>query len=104
MIRANGLSFSYTSKPLIEDVSFSVEREEILGFLSPSGAGKSTLQRILLGMLPGYQGSAKVNGVECREIGPAFYEMVGVDFEFSTLYEKLSARENLRFFCSLYRR
>ena len=104
MIRVNDISFSYTSKPLIKDVSFSVERGEILGFLGPSGAGKSTLQRILLGMLPGYQGSAKVNGVECREIGPAFYEMVGVDFEFSTLYEKLSARENLRFFCSLYRR
>ena len=43
MIRVNDLSFSYTSKPLIKDVSFSVERGEILGFLGPSGAGKSTL-------------------------------------------------------------
>ena len=61
MIRVNDLSFSYTSKPLIKDVSFSVERGEILGFLGPSGAGKSTLQRILLGMLPGYQGLSLIH-------------------------------------------
>jgi fluoroquinolone transport system ATP-binding protein len=64
--------------------------------------GKSTLQKILLGMLPGYAGMAQVNGVECRRHKNDFYEHIGVDFEFSTMYEKLTARENLRFFSSLY--
>ena len=45
-----------------------------------------------------------VNGIECKRPGADFYESVGVDFEFSTLYEKLSAKENLQFFSSLYRR
>lgn len=104
MIQVRHLSFSYTKAPFIQDMNFSVAEGEIFGFLGPSGAGKSPLQKILLGMLPSYQGSAKVNGTECKRRGADFYESIGVDFEFSTLYEKLTARENLRFFSSLYRR
>lgn len=102
MIKVNNLSFSYTNKPFIQDMNFSVSRGEIFGFLGPSGAGKSTLQKILLGMLSGYRGSVMVNGEECKRRSNRFYEAVGVDFEFSTMYEKLSARENLQFFASLY--
>ncbi len=102
MIQVNNLSFSYTKQPFISDMSFSVSSGEIFGFLGPSGAGKSTLQKILLGMLPTYQGSAIVDGVECKAVTSRFYENIGVDFEFSTMYEKLTARENLRFFSSLY--
>ena len=104
MIQVSHLSFSYTQKPFIQEMNFSVAEGEIFGFLGPSGAGKSTLQKILLGMLPNYQGSARVNGTECNHRRADFYETIGVDFEFSTLYEKLSARENLQFFSSLYRR
>ena len=102
MIQVSNLSFSYTRKPFISDMNFSVSAGEIFGFLGPSGAGKSTLQKILIGILRTYQGSCLVNGVECRRRTNRFYEEIGVDFEFSTLYEKLTARENLRFFSSLY--
>ncbi|WP_026493503.1 ABC transporter ATP-binding protein [Butyrivibrio sp. XPD2002] len=102
MIQVKNLTFSYTKKPFIKDMNFSVNEGEIFGFLGPSGAGKSTLQKILLGMLPGYRGSAIVGGMECREHGSEFYQSIGVDFEYSTMYEKLSARENLEFFSSLY--
>lgn len=102
MIQVNHLSFSYTKQPFISDLSFFVSPGEIFGFLGPSGAGKSTLQKILIGTLTAYEGSAIVNGVECRERTKGFYEEIGVDFEFSTMYEKLTAKENLRFFASLY--
>ncbi len=102
MIQVNHLSFSYTKQPFISDMSFSVSSGEIFGFLGPSGAGKSTLQKILLGMLPTYQGSAIVDGAQCNAATNRFYENIGVDFEFSTMYEKLTAKENLRFFSSLY--
>ena len=102
MIQVSNLSFSYTKQPFISDMSFSVSPGEIFGFLGPSGAGKSTLQKILIGMLRTYQGSAMVNGVECKKRTKRFYENIGVDFEFSTMYEKLTARENLQFFSSLY--
>lgn len=102
MIEVKDLTFSYTQKPFIVDMNFEVMEGEIFGFLGPSGAGKSTLQKILLGMLPNYKGVAKVGGVECKRCGSDFYRTIGVDFEFSTMYEKLSARENLEFFSSLY--
>lgn len=104
MIQVSHLSFSYTKKPFIQNMSFSVSEGEIFGFLGPSGAGKSTLQKILLGMLPWYEGSVSVNGTQCKKRGSDFYESIGVDFEYSTMYEKLSARENLLFFSSLYRK
>ena len=103
MIQVSNLSFRYTKKPFIQDMSFSVSEGEIFGFLGPSGAGKSTLQKILLGMLPNYEGSVLVNGTQCKKCGADFYETIGVDFEYSTMYEKLSAKENLLFFSSLYR-
>lgn len=102
MIRVENLYFSYTKKPFIENMNFTVTKGEIFGFLGPSGAGKSTLQKILIGMLPTYQGSVTVNGTECKCHTNRFYEEIGVDFEFSTMYDKLTARENLRFFASLY--
>ena len=102
MIQVKDLTFSYTKKPFIQGMNFEVKKGEIFGFLGPSGAGKSTLQKILLGMLPGYEGTAAVGGVECKKCGSDFYRNIGVDFEYSTMYEKLSARENLEFFSSLY--
>lgn len=102
MITVENLSFSYTKNPFISGMSFSVSEGEIFGFLGPSGAGKSTLQKILIGMLRTYHGSAMVNGIECKKRTSHFYENIGVDFEFSTMYEKLTAKENLQFFSSLY--
>lgn len=102
MIQVRNLSFSYTKQPFISDMNFSVSSGEIFGFLGPSGAGKSTLQKILIGMLRTYQGSAMVNGMECKKRTKNFYEDIGVDFEFSTMYERLTAKENLQFFSSLY--
>lgn len=102
MIKVDHLFFGYTKELFIKDISFEVNKGEILGFLGPSGAGKSTLQKILIGMLKNYTGSVVVNGTEVCHHDNGFYEHIGVDFEFPTLYEKLTARENLAFFSSLY--
>ena len=104
MITVENLSFSYTQTPFLHDVGFSVPKGEILGFLGPSGAGKSTLQKILIGMLRRYGGSVQVDGREVRARGGDYNEHIGVCFEFPTLYEKLTARQNLAFFGSLYQR
>jgi fluoroquinolone transport system ATP-binding protein len=102
MISVKNLNFSYTKKPFIEKVAFDVGHGEIFGFLGPSGAGKSTLQKILTGLLTDYDGSVVVNGEEVNHHDNGFYEKIGVDFEFPSLYEKLTARENLKYFNSLY--
>lgn len=102
MIKVSNLSFSYTNKTFIQNVNFKVLNGEIFGFLGPSGAGKSTLQKILTGLLKNYEGNSIVNGIESKKYKSDFYENIGVDFEFPSLYEKLTARENLDFFGSLY--
>jgi fluoroquinolone transport system ATP-binding protein len=86
----------------VEDVSFQLHRQEILGFLGPSGAGKSTTQRILTGLLPGYQGTARVLGREVAAWDRSLYRRIGVSFEIPNHYLKLTARENLRLFAGLY--
>lgn len=104
MIRVQNLRFSYTKKAFIENMSFDVQKGEIFGFLGPSGAGKSTLQKILTGLITDYKGRVIVNGSEVKDHDNRFYEHIGVDFEFPSLYGKLSARENLQFFASLYQK
>ncbi|MEL7649947.1 MAG: ABC transporter ATP-binding protein [Sedimentibacter sp.] len=102
MIKVSDLSFSYTDRKFIEKMNFEVTKGEIFGFLGPSGAGKSTLQKILTGLIKNYEGSSAVNGCESNNYSNSFYEDIGVDFEFPTLYEKLTGRENLQYFGSLY--
>jgi len=104
MITIKNLCFSYSgSKPFIKNMSFSVNQGEIFGFLGPSGAGKSTLQKILTGILIKYSGSVMIGNLEVKNHGNNFYENIGVDFEFPSLYEKFTALENLEFFGSLYK-
>lgn len=102
MITTKDLAFSYTKEPFVRDINFSVKSGEIFGFLGPSGAGKSTIQKVLIGLLPNYSGSVLVNGKEVKKHNNDFYEDIGVDFEYPSLYEKLTARQNLDFFASLY--
>lgn len=104
MIDVQNLSFTYAgvNHPAINDISFSVARGEVFGFLGPSGAGKSTTQKILIGLLSGYQGSITVFDRALAAWGQDYYERIGVSFELPNHYQKLTARENLAFFRALY--
>ena len=103
MISVKDCAFSYDKNPFITNVNFQVGQGEIFGFLGPSGAGKSTLQKILIGLLKNYQGSVRVFDKEVRDQKDDYYEQIGIDFEFPSFYEKLTAVENLKFFSSLYK-
>ena len=104
MIEVNGLVFAYPSakEPAVKDLEFSVEDGEIFGFLGPNGAGKSTTQKVLTGLLRNYSGKVRVLDREVRDWGSELYEQVGVGFELPVHYGRLTARENLRYFASLY--
>ena len=105
VIEVADLSFSYPGTPgrAVDSLTFEVGRGEIFGFLGPNGAGKSTTQKILIGLLRGFEGRASVLGRELTAWGSDFYEQVGVAFEFPNHYLKLTARENLEYFRALYR-
>ncbi|WP_458127084.1 ABC transporter ATP-binding protein [Paenibacillus sp. Z3-2] len=104
MIDVRNLKFTYPgqTEPAIHSMDFHIPKGEIFGFLGPSGAGKSTTQKILIGVLKGYQGSVKVMDIEIKDIRPDYYERIGVAFEFPNFYSKFSVLENLKLFRSLY--
>lgn len=104
MIEVEGLTFTYPggSAPAIRGLGFAVEEGEVFGFLGPSGAGKSTTQSVLIGLLDDWQGRVEVFGRSLRQWGADYYRSIGVSFELPNHYSKLSARENLEFFRSLY--
>ena len=104
MIEVSDLRFKYSgsSTPVLSNVNFNVAEGEIFGFLGPSGAGKSTTQRILIRLLREYEGNVKVFGREIREWQQEYYERIGVTFELPNHYLKLTGKENLTLFGSLY--
>ena len=105
MIDVNGMVFTYpgAKEPAVNDLEFSVGDGEIFGFLGPNGAGKSTTQKVLIGLLRKYLGKVSVLGRDSRDWGSELYEQVGVGFELPVHFGRLTARENLSYFASLYR-
>ena len=69
MIEVKGLVKHYGSKRAVDNVSFSVNRGDILGFLGPNGAGKSTTMKMLTGFLRPTAGTALVNGHDVTATG-----------------------------------
>lgn len=104
MIDVKGLTYTYpgAAAATVKGHEFRVAQGEVFGFLGPSGAGKSTTQNILIGLLEGYEGQVDVLGQSLASWGPDYYRRIGVSFELPNHYLKLTAQENLRYFCDLY--
>lgn len=67
MIEAKSLCKSYGTFKAVDDLSFTVEAGQVLGFLGPNGAGKSTTMRMLTGFLTPTSGTALINGLDVVE-------------------------------------
>jgi len=104
MINVKDLHYTYpgSREEVLHGLGFDIGEREIFGFLGPSGAGKSTTQKILIGLLRGYGGSVNVMNHEVSGWGQDYYEHLGVSFELPNHYLKLTGRENLEYFRSLY--
>ena len=95
-------SYSHDEKYAVRDVSFEVPKGEVFGFLGPSGAGKSTTQGILTGLLKLQKGEVKVAGYDARHMKNEMFNRIGVSFEQSNVYSKLTGKENLAFYRKLF--
>ena len=104
MISVKNLSHSYNKdgKLAVNNISFQVEKGETFGFLGPSGAGKSTTQGILTGLLKLQSGEVEVAGYDVRRVQNKRFNKIGVSFEQSNVYGKLTAKENLEFYAKLF--
>lgn len=104
MIKVEGLYHSYSNDDnyAVKNIGFEVEKGEIFGFLGPSGAGKSTTQGVLTGLLSLQKGNVSVAGYDVKHLSNEMFNHIGVSFEQSNLYSKLTARENLAFYSKLF--
>lgn len=97
MIQAEHITHSFGEKKILKDISFTVEKGEVIGLLGPSGAGKTTLVNILTGQLKATGGSVKVLGDSGKGLE------TGIMMDSFGLYERLSVWDNLRIFADIYR-
>jgi ABC-2 type transport system ATP-binding protein len=93
---------SYEGKAALKDISFEVREGSCFGLLGPNGAGKSTSMKILSGLLEPDRGSVAVFGRDIRKGGDEIRRQIGYVPQGITLYEKLSAFDNLVFFGKMY--
>ena len=97
MIQVESLTKDYAGRRGIRDVTFSVEKGEILGFLGPNGAGKTTAMRILTGYLPPTSGHASVAGFDIETQSLDARRHIGYLPESVPLYKDLRVHEYLEF-------
>jgi ABC-2 type transport system ATP-binding protein len=102
IIEVNGISKSFGSQTVLENVYLTLKKGEILGLLGPNGAGKTTLIRILNGVIKPDQGSVAINGIDPIRNGNEVRKITGVVTESAGLYPQMNAEENLKFFGALY--
>jgi ABC-2 type transport system ATP-binding protein len=102
MLTINHLRKSYGPLVAVDEVSFSVERGQLVGLLGPNGAGKTTTVSMVAGLLTPDKGDVLVGGAALRGDTDPKKRRIGLVPQDLALYDELSARANLRFFGALY--
>jgi ABC-2 type transport system ATP-binding protein len=102
MIEVEHLVKQYGDVHAVNDISFTVAEGEIFGLLGHNGAGKTTTIRMLTGRTLPTSGSARIAGYDVVSQLDLIKPLINLVFEEPNLYERLSGRENLRFFAELY--
>lgn len=101
-IQTNNLAKRFGAVTAVDGVTLTVERGEVFGVLGPNGAGKTTMVRLLNGVLAPSAGNCHVLGFNPVTQGSEVRRRTGVLTESPALYERMTARANLRFFGTLY--
>lgn len=101
MIEVTNLTKQFGHKTAVDDLSFSVEKGEVLGFLGPNGAGKSTTMRVITGFLPATSGTVKICGIPVKEHPEDAKRKIGYLPESAPLYDDMTVLGFLRFCASI---
>ena len=101
MIQVENLSKKYARHAAVKNISFSVEKGDIVGFLGPNGAGKTTTMRILTCFLPPTEGKARVAGFDVFEQPFEVKKRIGYLPEAPPLYPEMSVEDYLNFVARL---
>jgi ABC-2 type transport system ATP-binding protein len=103
MISAAGLTRQFGARTVVDHVTFTVERGEIVALLGPNGAGKTTTLRMLAGLISATAGTVRIDGVEMNAAtGSRLRRRIGFLTEAPGLWDRLSVRENLGVYGGLF--
>ena len=101
-IAVDGLSKTYGSLKAVDNVSFDVKPGEFFGLLGPNGAGKTTTLEMIEGLRQPDSGTVRIDGKDPWSRDPDLQRRIGVQMQSSAFFERLTAREQLHTFASLY--
>ena len=101
-IKVKNLSKVYGTQKALTEVSFEINKGEIVGFLGPNGAGKSTLMKILSGYIPQTNGDAKICNLDINENSIETRSRIGYLPEHNPLYLDMYVKEYLEFVANIY--
>jgi ABC-2 type transport system ATP-binding protein len=101
-IETHGLTRKFDGRVAVDSLSLTIEAGTVFGFLGPNGAGKTTTVRVLAALIAPTDGDAIVAGHTLGVDDTALRGSVGILTEQPGLYDRLSARQNLRYFARLY--
>src|SRR5690606_27433236 len=101
-IQVENITKTYGEQKALNNISFKIEKGEIVGFLGPNGAGKSTMMKILTTFIPASEGVATVNGFEVHKDDISVKKSVGYLPEHNPLYLDMYVREYLLFNAGIY--
>ncbi len=102
MIDAENLTRTFGSLTAVDNLTLSIEKGEVFGFLGPNGAGKTTTIRMLACLIAPTKGTATVAGYNIQKDPLKVRQSVGILTENPSLYERLTAYENMNFFAEAY--
>jgi ABC-type multidrug transport system ATPase subunit len=102
MIQCDNLTKKFGDFTAVDRVSFSVDKQSIFGFLGPNGSGKSTVIRMLCGILEPTEGVGRIAGHDVSRETQAIKGSLGYMSQKFSLYDELTADENLQFYARLY--
>jgi ABC-2 type transport system ATP-binding protein len=103
MIEVQNLTKRYRDRVVVNDLSFAVQKGEVIGFLGPNGAGKTTTMRILTGYMPATAGTARVAGFDVFEQPLEVKRRIGYLPENPPVYVDMTVRAYLAFCAGLKR-
>jgi ABC transporter related protein len=102
IITVDGLTKAYAGTSVVDGISFTVKTGEIFGLLGPNGAGKTTTLEMLEALRPIDAGRATIDGIDVAKQPKQIKQIIGIQLQSTTFYDKLTLREQLRMFASLY--
>ncbi len=102
IIEADHLTIRFGQVTAVNDVSLTVDKGEIFGFLGPNGSGKTTLIKALCGLLTPSEGTGRILGMDIRKDAAEIRRHVGYMSQKFGLYEDLTVAENIAFYAGVY--